>query len=93
MPPGEGATDEARPLDPAPGNRDGAEAVAERVRERFERASIARAVGQLGARLRVSVGAATYPGLSDSVEELVRNADAALYKAKRAGKNRVETYG
>ena len=41
----------------------------------------------------MSVGVASYPGLSDTVEELVRNADAALYKAKHGGKNRVETYG
>jgi GAF domain-containing protein len=88
-----GADDGAVGLELAPGNNDGATSVAERVRERFERACVARALGQLGARLTVSVGVATYPGLSDNVEELVRNADAALYKAKRAGKNRVETYG
>jgi GAF domain-containing protein len=80
-------------LDPAPGNHDGAQAVAERVRARFERASLARVLGQLGTRLTVSVGVASFPEQSDGLEDLVRNADAALYKAKRGGKNRIETFG
>jgi len=93
--PSGGAVEEDRDplLDPAPGNHDGAVVVAERVRERFERASLARVLGQLGTHLTVSVGVASFPGLSHGVEELVRNADAALYKAKRGGKNRVEAYG
>jgi GAF domain-containing protein len=94
VPARDGAEEGRDPLaDPAPGNHDGAFAVAERVRERFERASLARVVGQLGARLTVSVGVASFPGQSGSVEDLVRSADAALYKAKRGGKNRVETFG
>jgi GAF domain-containing protein len=94
VPSGEAAEEGRDPLlDPAPGNHDGAVVVAERVRERFERASLARVLGQLGTCLTVSVGVASFPGLSHGVEELVRNADAALYKAKRSGKNRVESYG
>ena len=84
---------ETAPLEPAPGNLDGAEAVAERVRARFERACLVGITGRPGTCLTVSVGVASFPGLSDTVEELVRNADAALYKAKRGGKNRVEAYG
>ncbi len=80
-------------LEPAPGNLDGAQAVAERVREHFARACLTGAGGRAEACLTVSIGIASFPGLSDSAEELVRNADAALYKAKRAGKNRVENYG
>ena len=34
-----------------------------------------------------------YPHRTSSPEDLVGNADAALYKAKRAGKDRVESYG
>ncbi len=84
---------EGDPPEPAPGNLDGAKAVAERVRARFERACLADADGRPGSCLTVSVGVASFPGLSDTVEELVGNADAALYKAKRGGKNRVEAYG
>ena len=93
--PGEaGADGGERPLlEPAPGNLMGAEAVAERVRARFEEACLSGVEGQTGACLTVSVGVASFPGLSDTVEELVRDADAALYKAKRGGKNRVATYG
>ena len=94
VPPG-GATEEDRdPLhEPAPGNHDGAQPVAERVRARFARACLASVSGRPGACLTVSVGVASFPGLCDGVEELVRSADAALYKAKRGGKDRVETYG
>jgi diguanylate cyclase (GGDEF)-like protein len=80
-------------LEPAPGNLDGAEAVAERVRARFAAACLASSDDRPGSCLTVSVGVASYPGISDTVEELVRNADAALYKAKHGGKNRVEAYG
>jgi two-component system cell cycle response regulator len=43
-------------------------------------------------RVTVSVGAAI---VDDGVDpgRLVANADAALYRAKRAGKNRVELHG
>ena len=91
---GDTVSEDAAPLlAPAPGNHDGAEAVAERVRARFARACLASASGRPGTCLTVSIGVASFPGLGDGVEELVRNADAALYKAKRGGKNRVETYG
>jgi len=33
------------------------------------------------------------PQRTTSAEDLVANADAALYKAKRAGKDRVESFG
>jgi diguanylate cyclase (GGDEF)-like protein len=39
----------------------------------------------------ISLGVATAaPGLATSPESLVASADEALYRAKRAGKNRVE---
>ena len=50
-------------------------------------------VGGRGRRRRtVSVGVAAHPGAADP-DELVREADKALYLAKRMGKNRVEVFG
>ncbi len=34
-----------------------------------------------------------FPGAASGPDELVRNADKALYLAKRLGKNRVEVFG
>ena len=35
-----------------------------------------------------SVGIAVYPDVADSVPDLIRSADEAMYDSKRAGKNR-----
>jgi len=41
----------------------------------------------------VSVGIATDPdGYRNLSDDLVKNADAAMYKAKQAGRNRFEVY-
>ena len=40
-------------------------------------------------RITASVGAASIPGSADSARTLIAAADAALYEAKRSGKNRV----
>jgi diguanylate cyclase (GGDEF)-like protein len=37
-----------------------------------------------------SAGVASYPGHGENKEDLLRSADAALYRAKKAGRNRVE---
>ncbi|MGD8788904.1 MAG: GGDEF domain-containing protein, partial [Burkholderiales bacterium] len=37
----------------------------------------------------VSIGVATFPGNGSSVDELIANADAALYEAKESGRNQV----
>ena len=42
--------------------------------------------------LRISIGLATYPEDGTTREELLGRADAALYAAKRAGKNRTSTF-
>lgn len=44
-------------------------------------------------RLTVSVGVACFPDDAHTAEELVRCADAAMYVAKKCGKNRVKLYG
>ena len=63
---------------------DGALIVAERLRARIEQIHIP-GFGNLSA----SIGIATFPTHGSSRAELVMEADAALYSAKRAGRNRV----
>ena len=43
-------------------------------------------------RLTVSVGVATYSGPDDSIQAMLHRADASLYQAKAAGRNRVLAY-
>ena len=66
----------------------GAEQVAERVREVMENEPM-----RGGDRLTVSLGIATYPADADNGQELLRQADRAMYLAKANGKNQVELYG
>lgn len=42
--------------------------------------------------ITTSIGIAVYPGDSDASEELIKNADAAMYHAKGSGRNRYEFY-
>ncbi|HEX4628231.1 MAG TPA: diguanylate cyclase, partial [Gemmatimonadales bacterium] len=42
-----------------------------------------------GGKVTVSVGAAEYPAHGDTPEELIASADAAMYQAKGAGRDRV----
>ncbi len=53
--------------------------LAERVRERIERSC----------PVTVSIGVASFPDDGDQVNDLIKAADAAMYQAKRSGKNRV----
>jgi diguanylate cyclase (GGDEF)-like protein len=72
---------------------EGAALLAERMREAVERLQVPR-VGEPGSlRVTASFGVAVLPGGAGSKDELVAAADAALYRAKRAGKNRVELAG
>jgi diguanylate cyclase (GGDEF)-like protein len=70
-----------------PGSIADAMIAAERVRLAFEAAG--RAVGVHNLDVTVSVGAATGAAHAE-VEDLIGNADAALYRAKLNGRNRVE---
>jgi len=78
---------------PPPGHREGAEQVAERIRARVAGTRFMGAEGSMLPALTVSIGVAMFPVRTSSPEDLVGHADAALYAAKRAGKDRVETYG
>lgn len=67
-------------------NVDSAGFVAERVRRKIERNLF---TGGRGLRLKLtaSFGVATFPAHAQSPQQLVANADAAMYEAKAAGKN------
>lgn len=60
---------------------------AEAVRQTIERAQIPACEGSV--RLTVSIGLAAYPSHGETGGAILRAADAALYKAKSAGRNRV----
>ncbi len=62
--------------------------VGERIRGAVERIDL-RDVGV--EKITVSVGASVADGAGQSVEDLVQQADRAMYRAKRFGRNRVET--
>lgn len=67
----------------------GAEAFAERLRELIEGQSFVVSRGD-PIRLTTSIGVACFPGFGvESVEDLLANADQALYRAKSDGRNRV----
>lgn len=69
---------------------DGARAliVAERLRQNVLRFPFTLPVGAT-VPVTISVGVAVYPGSAATVDDLVRAADEALYKAKAGGRNRV----
>ena len=70
---------------------EGAEQLAERIREAVERLEVPRVDGGAGTlRLQASFGVASLPENAVDRAGLIAAADAALYRAKRAGRNRVE---
>jgi diguanylate cyclase (GGDEF)-like protein len=68
---------------------DGAGVIAERIRARTESTLISLAPG-ITDRVTVSIGVADAPGQGLDRVTLLRIADEALYRAKQAGRNRVE---
>jgi diguanylate cyclase (GGDEF)-like protein len=75
------------------GNIEDAVEVAERVRQGVEHESVTENGTLLGSVVTVSVGVAALTEDVSSLEQLVEKADDELYRAKRAGKNRVAAAG
>ena len=65
--------------------------VAERLRAGVEALKVETAVGELD--VTVSIGVALATSQTDSIAALINEADRALYKAKRAGRNKVVLSG
>lgn len=68
---------------------EGARFAAERIRSAISKLEIEDPGGGDPLRVTVSIGTATLPDAATEPEELFAAADAALYEAKRAGKNQV----
>ena len=66
--------------------REGAVAVADRVRERIA-AYLFLAADGFNIQLTASVGVSTLPDAASTWEDLLKTADAAMYRVKNAGKN------
>ena len=79
------------PIEPPPGaTLEQAQAAAARIRERLRDANIAHAAAPEG-RVTASIGiAAMQAGLPVPLGTLLTQADAALYRAKSAGRDRAE---
>jgi diguanylate cyclase (GGDEF)-like protein len=71
--------------------RDGAFSVAARIRDRVGAAQFLASDG-LSVHLTVSIGVATLPESAGSAEELLRAADAAMYRVKASGKNGIQAF-
>ncbi len=68
-------------------NMETATLVAERIRTRVAEQDLGQGT------LTLSIGVAEYPDGGDTPEELIATADAAMYRAKNAGRNRVVVAG
>jgi diguanylate cyclase (GGDEF)-like protein len=73
-------------------DRNGVVHVGEQVRHAVEALAIEHAHSSVGAVVTVSAGTATMvPGVMGGTEQLLREADIALYRAKRMGRNQVHS--
>jgi diguanylate cyclase (GGDEF)-like protein/PAS domain S-box-containing protein len=70
--------------------KQGAREIAERVRRNVVETSFPNEKAQPDGDVTVSIGVATFSPSSSTLTDLIREADNALYRAKKAGRNRVE---
>jgi GGDEF domain-containing protein len=75
---------------PEAGHPEGGVALAERLRRRIAAARFPVGPGETPVSVTVSIGVAAFPAAADDMDGLVARADAALYAAKRAGKDNVQ---
>jgi diguanylate cyclase (GGDEF)-like protein len=64
--------------------------LAERVRQSIENISFEKIKGEL--KITASIGVAAFTDEMSDIDDLLRNADEALYQAKRNGRNRIINY-
>jgi diguanylate cyclase (GGDEF)-like protein len=67
----------------------GAEVIAERIREAIAAQPFLQEIG-LEVHLTASLGVATFPDHGRTRDDLIHKADAAMYRVKETGKNRVQ---
>jgi two-component system cell cycle response regulator len=65
-------------------------AIGEKIRQAIAAAPVEMGVGQDSIAVTLSVGVTAFHAETDTAESLIARADAALYSAKRGGRNRVE---
>ncbi len=70
---------------------EGGQIKAERIRKAVESTEWKALKEPIEANVTISIGVAAFPAHGDSVADILSAADAALYEAKRAGKNQVIT--
>lgn len=70
--------------------KQGAREIAERVRRKVAEISFPNEKAQPAGDVTVSIGVATFSPSGPTLTDLIREADNALYRAKKAGRNRVE---
>jgi len=71
--------------------KDETRALAEELRKKVETLKLEIEGGFTG--VTISLGHATYPDDSTSIDELIKHADEALYRAKEGGRNQTVAYG
>lgn len=73
-------------------DKEGAQVIAEKIKEAIVRAKIPHANSDVSPYLTISMGVATIDNSYDSFAELLLRTDKALYLAKGHGRNRIEQY-